>query len=236
MVVDARGDFVSQRECASLRHLESRFGETSDSMTLSAPGQAPLDLKIGEGARRLVTVWGDRVDAIDAGDAPAAWLSTWLGKEVRLVSMPPDAERHIDPDFAESADEVVSFADGFPLLLVSQSSVDALGRRMEDHGADAVPTSRFRGNVIVSGAPAFAEDSWTQVRIGEVRFRVAKPCARCVVTTIDQDGQAEGASDSREPLRTLATFRNRPDGVMFGQNLVPRTTGTICVGDAVSLD
>lgn len=231
MVVDDRGQFVSQRECASLRWLTATL-PTVGAAELGAPGRPALQVEIGDGPRRTVTVWGDRVEAIDLGDAPSEWLTHWLERPLRLVAMPTDARRAVDPDYAESPDEIVSFADGFPLLLVSESSVAELGRRLEDAGARPVPASRFRANLVIRGATAFAEDQWSHVTVGDVRFRVAKPCARCVVTTIDQDGHGD-ASATKEPLRTLATFRDRPGGVMFGQNLVPCGVGTIRVGDAV---
>ncbi len=119
----------------------------------------------------------------------------------------------------------MAFADGFPFLLISQASVDELNRRL----ADPVPADRFRANIVVDGCEAHAEDGWSGLTIGGIEFRVAKPCARCVVVTTDQDDGTRSA----EPLRTLATYRTENNKVLFGQNLLHRGAGALSVGDEI---
>ena len=142
-----------------------------------------------------------------------------------LVYMPDATIRATDPARGPGR---VGFADAYPFLLASSTSLRELARR----GAD-VPMERFRPNIVVDGAPPFAEDGWTRLRIGPVAFRVTKACVRCSVTTVDP---AVGAVAGPEPLRTLSTFRRDGDGVRFGVNLVHDGIGAIAVGDAVELD
>lgn len=175
-----------------------------------------------------VTVWGDQVTGHRAAAPVSAWLSAQLGVDCRLVYMADQTRRPVDPDYA-GPEDVVSFADGFPLLVTTDGSLADLNRRLD------VPVSmgRFRPNLVLSGVPAYAEDGWSAIRIGGVELGVVKPCARCVFTTIDP---RTGAADPvREPLRTLATYRKAEGGVMFGQNLTVRRPGPIAVGDTVEV-
>ena len=190
--------------------------------------QPPLPaIHRGEGEKRTVTIWRNQVDALDAGDGAAEWVSLALDFPARLVFMGPDSRRPVDPDYGQAGDEV-SFADGFPLLITNEASLDDLNAQL----ASPVPMNRFRPNLVVSGALAWGEDDWKLLRIGEVEFRNVKKCGRCLVTTTDQTtGQRMGD----EPLRTLATFRNFDGKAMFGSNLIPSGTGTIRVGDAVEV-
>jgi len=123
--------------------------------------------------------------------------------------------------------ENVSFADAFPFLLLSEGSLSDLNRRLET----PLPIERFRPNIVVSGCEPYAEDGWQQVRIGKVVFRVAKPCARCVITTTDQTSGERGP----EPLRTLAQFRQKDGKILFGQNLVHEGRGILRVGENVEV-
>ena len=130
-------------------------------------------------------------------------------------------------DAHSQAGDEVSFADAFPLLLISRAALDGLNARL----AKPVSMLQFRPNLVVDGAPAHAEDGWKRIRIGEVEFDVAKPCTRCVFTTVDP---LRGERDpDGEPLRTLIGYRRNGDGVTFGQNLIPRSLGTLRIGDAV---
>jgi uncharacterized protein YcbX len=229
MVVDAAGRFMTQREHPGMALVQARLA--GEALVLLAPGMAELVVPIApDGAARAVTVWRDTVPARDAGDTAAAWLTAAIGRRCRLVHLADPAARKLRADFARDAREVVSFADGFPVLLASLASLADLNNRM----ARPVPMSRFRPNLVVADAPAWAEDSWRLVRIGTAVFRVAKPCDRCVMTTIDQRTGLQ--PDGLEPLRSLATFRRDQQGrIMFGQNLVPEQCGVITAGDAVEV-
>ncbi len=126
-------------------------------------------------------------------------------------------------------DDRVAFADGFPLLLIGQASLDDLSHRV----GRPLEMLRFRPNLVIEGSAAFAEDQWKRIRIGEVEFRLVKPCSRCILTTIDpQSGQR---SDDREPLTTLKTYRQQGGDVLFGQNLVNDGVGRLEVGMPVTV-
>jgi hypothetical protein len=166
------------------------------------------------------------VHAAEAEPAAHAWFSRYLGFDCRLVYMDEAAHRPVDPQYAPEGREV-SFADGYPLLLTAEASLADLNARLDA----PVPMNRFRPNLVVAGGMAFAEDGWSRVRIGAVPFQVVKPCARCVVTTIDPQTAAQG----KEPLRTLSRFRRRQGKVFFGENLIPEQPGIVRVGDPVEV-
>jgi uncharacterized protein YcbX len=227
MAVDPEGNQVTQREAARLCLVGAR--PVDNGLELSAPGQSPLVVPLVDAGSevRSVRIWKDRCAAIDQGDEAADWIATWLARECRLVHMPASTHRRTDPEF-DPVGGRVSFADGYPLLVASEASLDALNQRL----AEPLPMSRFRPNVVVRGADPWEEDSWRRFLIGPLRFDAVKPCARCQVTTIDQDSGAAG----REPLTTLARFRKRGSGVLFGMNVVHRDRGTLRVGDPVTIE
>lgn len=228
MVVDAAGRFVTQRELPRMAVIEAAFAPGG--IALSGPGLGRIEVAEPDaGAPHAeVTVWRDRVAARDAGAQAASWLSAALALPCRLVHMAdPAAARPVDPDFADPSDRV-SFADGFPLLVTNAASLADLNARL----TEPVGMDRFRTNLAVEGAEPWAEDGWRRLRVGAVAFAGTKDCARCAVTTVDQDTGTR--SERNEPLRTLAGFRRKAGGrIIFGQNLIPRGAGRISVGDAV---
>ena len=229
MLVDTDGAFLSQRTHPRLALIGVEA--TSEGLRLSAPERPPLSVPTPDAAaeRLPVEVWGDTVEAALAPAAAHAWCAAHLDAEVRLVYMPSESRRTVDADYAVRADDIVSFADGYPLLLTTTASLADLNTRLDA----PLPMDRFRPNVVVSGAEAWAEDTWRRLRIGEVTFRAVKPCGRCAITTIDQQTATRG----KEPLTTLARFRRDPTTgkVNFGWNLIPETQGTIRVGEAVEV-
>jgi uncharacterized protein YcbX len=226
MVVGDNGQFVSQRTYPRLALV--RLLLLDESLVLKAPQMPELNLAVDveDGPATRVRVWDDECVATDAGKDAARWFSEHLGCSVRLVRMTADDARPLGATSAQPGDSV-SFADRFPFLLISQASLDALNRRL----SLPVPMDRFRPNIVVDGTGPHAEDGWDRLRVGEVSFRVAKPCARCVVTTVDQTTGERG----REPLRTLSTYRTVDGQVLFGQNVVHEGRGVIRVGDPVSI-
>ncbi|EGX57960.1 hypothetical protein SZN_20172 [Streptomyces zinciresistens K42] len=233
-LIDAGGRVVTQRQQPRLAQAVAELSP-GGGLRLSAPGADPLTVSVPRaGAEVTAEVFGDKVEAVLADDAAHAWCGALLGAEVRLVHMAdPAGCRPVDPEFALPG-ETVSFADGYPLLLTSTASLDALNSLIArgEHAAEGpLPMNRFRPNAVVSGTAAWAEDGWSRVSIGEVAFRVAKPCGRCVVTTTDQVTAVRG----REPLHTLARHRRQGGKLVFGQNLVPLNRGTIRVGDPVTV-
>ncbi|MEJ8655631.1 MULTISPECIES: MOSC domain-containing protein [Streptomyces] len=234
MLVDAVGRAVTQRQQARLA-LAAAEPLPDGAVRLSAPGLAPLTVAVPEpSGTTTVEIFGDKVEAVPAGAAPADWFSAFLDVPVRLVHLDdPAYRRPVDPDYALPG-ETVSFADGYPLLVTSASSLDALNSLIAqgDHPDEGpLPMNRFRPNLVVDGTAPWAEDDWTRIAVGEVSFRVAKPCGRCVITTTDQTTAERG----KEPLRTLARHRRFGDRLVFGQNLVPEHTGTVRVGDPVRI-
>ncbi len=177
-----------------------------------------------------VAVWRSEIRAAAAGKHADDWLSDFLGRAVRLVYLDDPTRRPVDQDFGASGDRV-SFADGYPLLLTSAGSLGELGRWLTEDGHPAVPMNRFRPNVVVAGALPWAEDRWRRISIGSVTFRVVKPCGRCVVTTIDQATAQRG----RQPLAMLGRRRRVGQQLVFGQNMIPDTPGSIRVGDRVQV-
>jgi uncharacterized protein YcbX len=225
MVVDNNGRFLTQRQLPLMCKVISRLND--EGLILSADGKT--DLRISrhiEAGQRQVTVWDDEVVVVDCGDAAAAWLTDTLGKPCRLVYMPEHVQRKVDPQYADD-DAVVSFADGFPLLLISEASLAALNQRLPN----PVAMSRFRPNIVVRGCEAFAEDSWQTVRIAGIDFSVAKPCSRCIIPAIDP---ASGKKDMAV-IKALQAFRRRGSDIYFGQNLIHHSEGELAVGDAVTV-
>ena len=249
MLVDENNRFLTQREYPVMATIATRIENgkleaESDGLSLEIATNPVTTVPASDTRSRVerVTVWQSEVSAAVYGDEVNDFFSDVLGAKVRLVYMRDGEHRHINPRF-DRGDDIVSFADGYPLMLLSEASVEELNSRLEK----PLPMNRFRPNLVVSGAEAFAEDDWKVIRVGEAVFRSTKPCERCVITTTDQ---ARGEVDGKEPLKTLATYRQAkmvmPDrleafgvpgnAVLFGQNLVNETAGvTIRVGDAVEV-
>ncbi|MEV7569635.1 MOSC domain-containing protein [Streptomyces tanashiensis] len=233
-VVDAAGKVVTQRRHPRMA-LATAEPLPGGGVSLSAPGHPTLEVEVPRPSTIItVEIFDKPVEAVPAGPAAAAWLSAYLESDVRLAHMDaPDHRRPVDPDYALPG-ETVSFADGYPLLVTTTASLDALNSLIAqgDHADEGpLPMNRFRPNLVVEGTGPWAEDGWTRLAVGEVTFRVARPCGRCVVTTTNQLTAERG----KEPLRTLARHRKSDGRVIFGQNLVPEHTGTVRVGDAVKI-
>ena len=224
MVVGEDGRFVTQREHSRLALVRVKVG--GDRLRLEAPGLSVLEVPFERepGPTVRVAVWKDETAALDEGRAAAEWFSSHLGSSARLVRLADDDARPLGTPSAQPGDRLY-FADAYPFLLLSEASLDGLNRRLPL----PLPMDRFRPNIVVTGCGPHAEDGWRHVRIGEVDFRFAKPCARCVITTTNQETGERG----REPLHTLATYRMQDGEVLFGQNLVHGGRGTVRVGDPV---
>lgn len=230
MLVDAAtGRFLTQRADPKMSQLSALWNDAGG-LTLSADSLGALDVSVpcADTDLRGVTIWRDTLRVPDAGDEAADWLSRFVGRAVRLVYVPLERARATEAGYGRD-DDKVAFADGYPLLLIGQASLVDLskkvGRRLE--------MLRFRPNLVIEGSEAYAEDSWKRIRIGDVEFRVVKPCSRCILTTVDP---STGERDSaREPLATLSTYRKQEDGIMFGQNLVNDSEGVLEVGMPVTI-
>lgn len=226
MVVDDRGVFLTQRELPRMALIQPALNENG--LELHAEGQAPLYLPFEPDAPEPldVQIWNDRCQAMTCGEAADRWLASVLGRPARLVYLPPENVRHLDPEYARPDDET-GFADGFPFLLISEASLADLNSRLDER----LPMRRFRPNLVITGCGPYAEDTWGRIRIGNIGFRVVKPCSRCAITTVNP----ETAERGKEPLTTLARYRRRGKKVYFGQNLIHDTTGVLNIGDPVEI-
>jgi uncharacterized protein len=226
MLVDELGRFMSQRRYPLMALIGVRI--VPEGLVVSAPGMPSLEVPFRppDGKPLLTSIWEDLVEILPVGDEADRWFSGFLGTRCRLVHLPDESVRPVDPVYGRAGDRV-GLADGFPFLLISEGSLADLNARLEH----ALPMNRFRPNLVVGGCEPFAEDGWKQVRIGPINLRVVKPCARCAITTVDQRTAARG----KEPLRTLATFRKHGTKVLFGQNLIHEAAGMLRAGDPVEV-
>ena len=233
MIVDGDGVPVTGRDYPPLVLVTPRL--EADGIRLTSPGLPDLTVPAPEpsagSALVPVSVWKSELDATLAGDEASEWLGKIISEPVRLVYLDDPTRRPVNPDYSKAGDRV-SFADGYPLLLTSTESLAAINAWIAAgrYAAEGpVPMTRFRPSVVVSGAPAWAEDGWRRVRIGDVAFRVAKGCDRCVFTTVDPETAVKG----KEPLATLARHRRWGGKVWFGVNLIPDEPG---FGDVLHVD
>lgn len=226
MLVDQHGQFISQRKYPQLALLKTSFNAQSLEVTNHSEQLIISDSDFEKTME--VEVWGDKCFANKANKKVNQWFSHFLGISVALVKYDQNRPRAIAPDYSIPGDNV-SFADGFPLLLTSMASLDDLNQRLD------LPVSmlHFRPNVVIQGCSAFEEDNWKQIRIGQVKFDLAKPCSRCILTTVNP--QTGVRRSDGEPLKTLAQYRKGNGGVYFGMNLIPRNKGIIQLGDSIEI-
>lgn len=239
LVVNAAdGMFLTQRTHPRMALIET--GLTQNALMLSSPGHGSVSVPLyspsspGKVMTRNVTIWKNTVIADDCGNEPAEWLSRFLGLPLRLVRLGQAFHRPVKPNKAQPGD-VVMFADAYPMLLISEASLDNLNDRLVAQNEETLPMNRFRPNLVVTGCAPYAEDNWPRLDIGGLAFRNAGPCARCPVTTTDQLTAVRG----KEPLRTFATYRRDAEDstkVNFGINLIHESKrGSVRVGAVVTL-
>lgn len=223
MLVDANGVMLTQRQHPRMCLIQPMLDNCQ--LTLDAPGMDQLHVTQGT-VEIAVSVWEDQCDAVDCGDQAAEWLSEFMGLPTRLVYFAEDEIRQVDLNYAQPGD-ITAFSDGFPYLLISQASLDALNSRLQV----PVEMRRFRPNLVIEGCEAFAEDHWQSLVIGDVTFRRVKPCSRCVIPSIDPTT----AEKNPEVVKALASFRRIDKRVLFGQNLTASGQGRLHTGMAVRL-
>ena len=226
MIADEWGAFITQRQHPSMALIGARV--VDDYLELTIPGATPIQIPSTESGDRVkVKVWNFDCEAIDEGNDAAELLSGYLNRRCRLVRMPSDFHRDVNPSYRYNQDVSLSFSDSMPVHLISQASLDDLNSRLDV----PVEIDRFRPNLVVSGGSAFQEDRWKVIRIGDVRFRVANDSIRCQIPAIDQSTGVKGI----EPLETLGTYRVGPIGIRFGRHLVHEARGLIHRGDSVEI-
>ena len=227
MAVDPHGHMLTQRTHPALARMLTAIDTATATLRFTFEGATlSVPLRPTEGRPRRVRVFRDQVDAWDLGEGPSDFLSRALGETAHLTYMPDQARRQVDPAYAREGD-VVGFADGFPYLLATEGSLTALN----DALPQAVGMERFRPNIVVAGATPWAEDHFTRLEIGAVTFSVAKPCSRCVIVNTDQATGFREKGVLEAITRTHAIDRK----AIFGQNLLAHGSGTLRIGDPVTL-
>ena len=228
LLVDENDCFITQREHPKLALFQPEIaGDFLKISHKTMPDSIAVSLypSFSETAIK-VTVWEDVVAAFEVSSEASQWFSSILGFNVRLVYMPDESLRKVDPDYAVSPNNVTSFSDGFPFLIIGQSSLDDLNSRM----AKAVSIRRFRPNFVFSGGKAYEEERWEEFTIGTLSFYGVKPSGRCVMITVDPE---TGVVSGKDPLLTLSKYKTKGNKVIFGQNAIAQQQGNIAVGDKV---
>ena len=226
MLIDAEQQFLSQRQLPQMALIKTAL--TNTHLILSADGKDDLLLALAPVGSEIIDsqIWADQCAATSVSAEADQWLSDFLKRDCRLVYQPESLIRPVDTYYGKPTD-TVAFSDGFPFLLISENSLVSLN----SHMALDLPMTRFRPNLVVSGCESYAEDSWREIRIGAIDFRLPKPCSRCSITVINP----ETAEISKEPLHTLNRTRKWQNKVYFGQNALHDQFGLLTVGDRVQV-
>ncbi len=232
LLVDEKNKFLTQREFPQMATIKPEI--LSDGLRVSS-GEKSLLIPFSTGSTKTtrVKIWSNVCLARLYENSVNEWFSDVLETNCKLVVMPEETQRKVNYFYRVEADDHVSFADGYPFLLIGENSLADLNSRLEAN----LPMNRFRPNFVVSDSEGFAEDSWKKIKIGETIFHVVKPCARCVITTIEQ---TTGKKQGVEPLKTLASFRipkrSVKKKILFGQNLIAEKAGDVLrVGDKIEV-
>ncbi len=226
MLVDEKGKFISQRSYPDLSLVTVNIEKEGLTVKHKVKnyGNLFIPFEIDEEHQKEVEIWNDKCFAVPVSNAADCWFGKVLGMPCQLVYMQENSKRMVNPKYSVGK-ETVGFADGFPFLLIGQSSLVNLNSKLKK----PVEMNRFRPNLVFTGGEPFIEETWIEFKIGPITFYPVKPCARCVITTVDQDTAERGS----EPLATLSTYRKKNNKVLFGQNLIHRGSGIINVGDAL---
>ena len=230
MLVDENNKFITQREFPVMARIDVSIGIEGLGITFEGDRIFVPAVPPANGKPKRVTVWDSSVKSEFYPEDIYKWFSEILGIKCRLAAMTEISDRKVSPFYAvRKFKDVVSFADGYPYLLIGQGSLMDLNARL----VQPVPMNRFRPSLVVEGSDPFAEDTWKRIRVGSTEFHIVKPCGRCVMTTIDQ---SRGEKTGTEPLKTLASYRTKRGKVLFGQNLIAEAPGgTVRVGDEIEV-
>ncbi len=229
MLVDGNGMFMTQRDFPQMAFINVEIKD--DGLIVYNRNKNSdkhfIPFEIVQSRVITVPIWDDTCSAVMVGRDSDKWFSEALGVECKLVFQPEKTHRPVDEKYSKNNNELVSFADGYPFLIIGQSSLDDLNSKLEE----PLPMNRFRPNIVFTGGKPFLEDEMKEFKINNITFYGVKPCARCVITTTDQ----ETGERLHEPLKTLATYRKFDNKVMFGINLLNEGEGLIRVGDQIEL-
>jgi uncharacterized protein YcbX len=231
MLINPDGSFITQREMPDLARLDVQ--QEASGFRLGMNGEE-LFVPLPDGIRRVdVSIWKSIVNAAIADEQSNTVLSRWFGRELKFVFFDDDANRIANPEWAGD-DTPVTFADGYQILVTTTGSLRALNADIEAHGESSVGMERFRPNIVIDTDEAWPEDRWAAIEIGGIRFDLVKPCARCIMTTQDQQ---TGSREVANPMPAMGRIRMSADrrvpGPLFGWNVTPRAAGAIAIGDTV---
>lgn len=223
LLVDSNGKFLTQRVLPQMSLIKTNINNHSLSFEHKRKEKLKFSvpLEIYNEEHGEVIIWNDKVNVVYVSREADKWFSEALEFNCRLVQMPDESKRLVDKKYAVK-NEIVSFADAYPVLLIGQSSLNDLNSRLEIK----IPMNRFRTNLVFTGGEPFDEDKMKSFKLNDITFFPVKPCARCVVTTVNQ----ETGTKEKEPLETLASYRTQNNKVLFGQNLLHYGKGLIRVG------
>jgi len=227
MIVDESNQFITQRNYPQMTLLQPEIKESLLIINHKQDKLKPLTIPLTPFNEEeiKVQIWKDNVPAIKYNSYVNEWFTKAIGSKCCFVYMPETTTRKVNPKYVDN--QIVSFADGYPFLIIGEKSLVDLNNRLKD----PLPMNRFRPNFVFSGENPFDEDNWKRFSIGSVEFQSVKPCPRCVVTTIDQDT----SNKSVEPLHTLSQYREVNGKVLFGMNLVCERAGNLKLGDQINI-
>lgn len=225
MLVDKQGNFLTQRQYPKMAQIHTRITDQSLIVSTLDPHQLEIPLEADDSNRIDVQIWSDSCSAALVSDRASRWFSDFLEVECALVFLPDSETRTVDPAFTPSR-QIVGFADGFPLLVLSLASIDLLNSQLQDK----VSINRFRANIIIDGCDAHAEDTWASISVNDIGILLAKPCSRCVIPSIHQ----QSAEKHPVILKTLAQYRRRNGKVIMGQNGLHCCNGHVSVGQEIT--
>lgn len=233
LLVDDDGLFLTQREFPELALFKTSINDSFLTITHQKKTSESLQIVLNQSdydANSIikVTVWDDTIDAFEVSENASTWFTERLGLSTRLVYMPEESHRKVEAEYAVSGNEINSFSDGYPFLIIGQTSLDDLNSRLEE----PIPMNRFRPNFVFTAGQAYEEEGWHEISIGGLVFFGVKPCGRCVITTIDQE---LGIKSGKDPLVTLSKYRKAGKNVLFGQNLVGTQLGAVSIGDEIKV-
>jgi len=227
LLVDENGMFITQRDFPQLALLKLSFTDngfqvlsTKDGSGTAIPFQSDSKEIIS------VTIWDDVCNAVHVSKDLDNWFSEAINKKCSLVYMPDKEKRIVEKKYINE-EHIVSFADAYPYLIIGQSSLDDLNERLDN----PIPMNRFRTNFVFTGGKPYEEDNWKDFKIGDLKFKAVKPCARCIITTTNQETAERGV----EPLKTFSEYRKVNNKIMFGMNVVCNQNGTVSVNQKIEL-
>jgi uncharacterized protein len=227
LLVDENKIFMTQRDFPHMALLNPKFGKNGfDIFNKKDNSSAFIPFETNFTEIINVQIWNDHCRAVRVSEDIDTWFSNALNIRCSLVFMPNDERRIVEKDYIEE-DHIVSFADAYPFLIIGQSSLDDLNLRLETR----LPMNRFRPNFVFTGGKPYEEDDWKDFKIADIKFKAVKPCARCVITTTNQDT----GERRNEPLKTFSEYRKVDNKVLFGMNVICKSTGKISVGNKIEL-